>query len=231
MATKSWTSLVSGLWATDADWTPSGAPGASDAVTVTGPAAAYQILTGPGNAASLTFLGDTVLNGIFIDSGAVALGATNTAGGLDLAPGTVLVTTGVTFVGGNLAAYGSGTGLADKGGLAFNGTNSYNSIAAYDGAVVQAGSILGTANYTISADAQSAVEIGSASDATFGEITVDAGQTVGGSGSLTASNGIVNNGTIVAAGTAFSLFGPVTGSGTMQIGAGGTLTLDGGVST
>ena len=83
--TYSWAdSATGGAWGVAGDWTDTTTnapattpPGSANAATVTGGAGTnFQILTGPGNAASLQFFGNTALEGSF-GIGSLTIGSTD----------------------------------------------------------------------------------------------------------------------------------------------------------
>lgn len=96
---------------------------------------------------------------------------------------------------------------------------------------MQAGSVTGNTigDDSISVDATSAFEVGTAGGAAAGKVTIDAGAVLSASAfiSISAAGGIANSGTILVKGGYLSLGGPVVGTGTLQIGAAGTLSLSG----
>ncbi len=256
MAQKTWNVTTGGNWSTAGLWTPNGAATSADDATITGPTGStYQVVNGPGNSASLTLLGNTTLNGAFV-TGALAVGTAAGQGALSLASGTTLTASTATLLYGPLTATGIGTKLTVSGALTLGGVRSNGSYYVNDallvsgGAAVQAGNLtlapavysytvgVGSQSYvegtsTVSvADSASSMEIGTLGGAAAGKITVDAGFSVAGTGSLSSTSGIVDNGVILAQGGALSLNAPVTGTGQLQIGAGATLSLSAsGVST
>ena len=124
--------------------------------------------------------------------------------------------------------------------------SSNDGISATNGGTVQLAALSeDKSGISLSTDASSSIEVGSTGGAAAGTITVDAGVSTTGSGSLTAPS-IVNNGTItVTDGQSLSLngvyageiyqngqwletyTGGLTGSGLVEIGNGSTLSLNG----
>ena len=230
---KSWVGLSGGAWSADANWQPGIAATTADDATITGPSgSSYQIVAGPGNSASLTLVGNTTLSGTF-NTGALSVGTAALSGGLSLAAGAILNTTTATLLTGPLQATGTGTKLAVSGTLTVGGTRTafgyvLDALSAGGGATVQAGNIamvaMSNAGDSLSVDATSSIEVGTVGAAALGKLTIDAGRSLTGTGNVTASNGIVNNGTIIAQGGNLFL-DPITGSGSLQIAAGGSLSV------
>ena len=241
-----WTAAATGgNWSDAPNWTdtitgqnPAPVPaGSNNAVTLAGPTGGrFQVVNGPGNAASLTVLGNTVLNGTF-NTGALTIGtgsgATANTAWLDLLAGTVLHATSANLAAGTVEISGAGAKLAVTGALNFaTGQNTVKSLAVSNGASLQAGSIAITpepstslATSIVVADTTSSVEVGTQGGAAAGTITIDAGNVLSGAGTILAANGIVDNGTILAQGGTLILTDRVTGTGQLQIGAGATLSL------
>ena len=231
---KSWVGLSGGAWSADANWQPGIAATTADDATITGPSgSSYQIVAGPGNSASLTLVGNTTLSGTF-NTGALSVGTAALSGGLSLAAGAILNTTTATLLTGPLQATGTGTKLAVSGTLTVGGTRTpfspyvSDALSAGGGATVQAGNIamvaMSNGSDSLSVDATSSIEVGTVGAAALGKLTIDAGRSLTGTGNVTASNGIVNNGTIIAQGGGLSL-DATTGSGSLQIAAGGSLSV------
>ena len=234
-----------GNWGDTPNWTdtttgqsPASAPaGSNNAVTLIGPVGSqFQVVNGPGNASSLTVLGNTVLNGTF-NTGALKIGTgagpSATAGWLDLVAGAVVNASSATIVAGTLQLSGAGARLAVAGALGLGaGQSNTTSLVVSNGASLQARSIAITpepgsslATSIVNADATSTIEVGTLGGAAAGTITIDAGNVLSGAGSILAANGIVDNGTILVQGGTMVLSDRVTGTGQLQIGAGATLSL------
>ena len=232
-----------GSWGAAGDWmdvttgaAPAGvAPGARDLVTITGPAGSFQTIAGPGNAASLVLLGGTALSGAF-NVGALTVGSGGVAGALSLGGGAAMAAGTALVADGSLQVAGPGTALTVSGGLRLgsirsgpaNVTPNLFTVAAGGAAQVGGGLDLSTSNGVADAvvvDSTSMLELGTAGGAGVGQVTVDAGASLTGAGTVSGAAGIVNDGTILATGGGLSLVGAVTGTGTMQIGLGGSLSL------
>jgi hypothetical protein len=222
----SWTSVKGGDWGNAGNWQDTTikanpatiAPGTKDQVTIDNSIDAlrpylnstvdfFQVVSGQGNAASLTTLGDVALGGIF-NAPIVTVG---TFGNLSIVDGGQLTADQIHMDGamlqvlhGTLTATGTVTSL-------------YPILAAADHAVVRLGGFRDTAaptgsflNSHIYLDATSIVEIGTAGTGVAGTLTVDSGAvlSVGFVAGAVLNNGtilrgqydgIVNNGTIVEA--------------------------------
>ena len=209
-----WNAAAGGTWGTGA-WIDTATtltllpPGAANSATITGSptAAAPATLAGSGNAASLTVRGYLSASGTFA-LGTLAVGST---AGLAVVSGariTVSGTASLTQTTGQVALAVAAGSTVQAAGLALSGT----------GALQYA---LGTGVATITA--AGTLEVGTAGGATAGVVTIDAGQTISGSGAIGAP--IVNNGTILATSGALATSRGVSGIGTMQIAPSGTLIL------
>ncbi len=237
-----WIGGSSGRWNVAAGWTditkgqsPANlAPGSHDLVTITGAAATFDVIAGPGNAASLTTVGEVALTGAF-GVGTLAVGnitgAAYAAGTLDLLAGATLTAVSAAVSDGELSVSGSLSTLTASGTLVIGGTpfGVGQPTAALDvtaGGSVQAGTLQmgGGAGDSIVTDPTGTLEIGSAGHAAAGAVTVDAGAQLNGNGSINPYGVIVDNGTILASGGTLSL-GAVSGSGRLAVGAGATLEL------
>jgi len=243
VALKKWIGASGGTWAQAANWSPTGAATSLDDTTLTGPTSgSYQTVSGPGNSASLTLLGNTTLSGVF-NTGALTVGTPTGTDALSISTspgsGALTVAAGSTVrastaaLGGTVLVSGAGAKLIVSGALTLGGTFPFSFgevLTLTAGATVQAASVTG--GDSISVDATSAFEVGTAGGAAAGKLTIDAGAVLSASafGSISAANGIANSGTILVKGGSLSLGGPVVGAGTLQIGAFGTLSLNGGNS-
>ena len=243
-----WTAGGSGAWGTASNWrdvtTHSAAaiaPGINDFVTLTGlGGTAYQVVTGPGNAAGLTVLGNTTLRGTF-GIGALVVGSTSAAGALDVAAGSVVHAGTATLLDGPVLISGAGAALDVTGALtlgspptAFDYGFISNTLTLSGGATVHADSLVLVAGplvtNALTVDATSTVEIGESGGAAAGQVTVDAGKLLMGSGTIRAANGVLDQGTILAQGGVLHVSGAIGGTGQIEIGAGGTLDVSGSTS-
>jgi hypothetical protein len=230
-----WLSSTGGTWSLASDWNdltdhidPSlTAPGAQDSVTVAGPSGtSVQTIAGPGAAALALFSGNTQLSGAY-GFGTLVLGAAGAGGLLEilggdaLSAGTATIDTGSLLTGGGtVSVAGSLTlGSASAGGAA--------TLYASGGGVVQTAALfLGAVSSAITVDATSSVEVGTAGNAAAGALTVDAGASLAGEGDANAYGTMVNNGRVTAEGGTLSL-GSLSGAGSLAIGGGATLVLNG----
>ena len=209
-------------------------PGANDAVTITGaPGAGFEVISGPGNSASLTVTQNLALTGAF-NTGALTVGSNTgvgTAGTLDLLTGTTLSVSSVTVNNGTLALTGAGTRLTDGGTLTVGSKGGFyglpGTLSLANHASAQVGDVIlvqqPPSSSAITVDSTATLEIGTGGTPTAGAMTVDAGATLSGSGSLTGK--LVNNGTITAVGGGLSISGDVSGAGALRIAGGAELGL------
>lgn len=242
MSAKSWIGIGSGSWADDANWLPSGAPAAGDDATITGPAITFgqspdvQTITGPGNAHSLALLGNTALAGT-VTTGVLQVGRADTvgggiAGGLSVVPGGAVTAAALDVNVGSVGASGAGASLNVSGALYLGSSNGPGlvSLKAERGGAIQAAAFvfqnIDPALTTVIVDDLSTVEVGTAGGAAAGQLTIDPGNDLRASGSVSASKGIINGGVLSTSGT-LSLYGNVTGAGSLQVGAGAVLNLRG----
>ena len=141
MASKTRVGTAGGSWS-DAGWTPTGAPTASDDVLIAGPAGAAQTITGPGTASSLTLTGNTVLSGGF-GFGAVTGGQAAVPGALTIGQGSAVAAGSASVLNGSVLVSGAGAKLTVAGALSLGGGIGGGSLSttltAQLGAVVQAG--------------------------------------------------------------------------------------------
>ena len=214
-----WNAAAGGTWGTGA-WTDTATtltllpPGPNNAATITGSSAPASpaAVAGIGNAASLT------VKGYLSTSAALALGTLSigNAAGLAVAAGARITVSGTATI----TQTPSQTALA----VAANSTLQAATLSlAGTGALQYA---LGTGAPTITA--AGTLEIGTSGSAAAGVITIDPGHAISGAGSLGAP--IVNNGTILATGGALAVSRGLSGTGTLQIAASGTLVLAAAVS-
>ncbi len=236
-----WIAPGNGAWSDGSKWrdltlgtNPAyAAPSSIDYATITGGAGgAYQTITGPGVAASLTLNGATTLHGAET-VGTLIIGGATVTGALQVDAGSTLTTGSAAIAYGTALVSGAAATLTVTGGLSLGqfGVTAGNTLTVASGGSVTA-SVLGLAANAgatngVAVDATSRLEIGTAGGAALGAITVDAGRTVAGAGSLSAANGIVNNGVIRADTGPLTLSGPITGAGQLQIAASSLLSITG----
>ncbi len=229
-----WLSIGSGAWSICADWadmtdgaSPSAiVPGAQDDIIVTGPTgAAVQTITGPGLAAAALFTGNTLLSGSF-SIGALTLGQAASGGLLELAGSTALQCGAASIVSGSLLA-GAGSSLSVSGTLGLGGAGGQAAFNVTGGGAASVASLfLGAASDSIYVDTASVLEVGGTGQGRAGQLTVDAGGLLSGQGNADAFGAVANSGTISAQGGTLAV-GSVSGTGSLVIGAGATLALDG----
>jgi len=238
-----WLPAGSGSWNTAANWedqstgaTPAAiAPGAADLVSIAASQGSFSVIAGPGNAATLGLTGEVALSGAY-GIGTLAVGEANgtgfTSGTLDLVPGASIGAASAAIAAGAISLSGSATSLTVAGTLTLGGGVSgvglpVTSLIADAGAVVQAASLVmgGGSGDSITTDPTGSVEIGTAGGAAAGAVTIDAGATLSGNGSINPLGKIIDNGTILATGGTLTL-GSVTGSGSLAVAPGGTLELE-----
>ena len=232
---KVWTA-TDGAWSTSASWLSGGVPTPGDDVLIGGPAAVAFTVTGPGISGSLALLGGVGLSGSFA-TGTLTVGASDLASAragarLALSAGSTLAAASALLDYGSFTVNGAGSRLANAGALVLGtpaapGVPEVNTLAVQGGATVQVGSLTMTAGVdiynAIRLDSSSSLEVGSAGTTTSGTVTVDAGRTLRGSGSVSAP-AIVNAGIIEAQGN-LTLNASAAGSGVLVIDDGSTLAL------
>ncbi len=237
-----WVGGQAGGWGTAANWadltlgsSPAAiAPGANNLVTIAAAQTAFTVISGPANAAALTVSGEVALSGAS-SVGTLAVGvnaASGTAPGvLDLLAGTTLQAAAASVVDGTLSASGSLCTLDVAGTLSLGGGLSgvglpVAALLVTSGASVQAGGLTlgGGSGDSIVTDPTATLEVGTAGHAALGAVSVDAGATLAGNGSVNPFGAVVDNGTILASGGTLTL-GAVSGTGTLSVAAGATLEL------
>ena len=190
----------------------------------------------PGASASLNVAAGTSLN----SAGTLTL----TQGSITIrgADAKMSVSDTLTEILGSIQVDGTGSRLSVTNqiilGLAANVDSSSYSLAVTNGGSVQAGSLTiqapaagnaGTALSTtpfLFVDASSSMEIGSGT-ATAGTLTVDAGSIFAIRTDATVNAAIVDNGTLSIVGGTMTLAGNLTGTGELQIGRNGSVTVNG----
>jgi len=223
-------------WSNPANWKLGAsdatvAPGINDTVSIAN--SIDTVVVGDGNAATLT-LGGAVLQGSFTVSGGVNVTGdpSSVLAGSDLTAGSIAINDG-----GTLLVAGTGAQVTDAGTISVNGALS--AVAVANHASVRAASLDLESAYNVTIDDTASMEIGAGGSGAIGKLTVDAGAIVTVGGRSIASTGImiqadvIDDGTIALAdgGSALSIDGDVTGTGSLLIGQDGTLTLDGATIT
>ncbi len=214
-------------------------PSYGNSLTLAG-GATYMNITGAASVASLTTSGAVFLTGS-LSVGTVIQGfsgALTQTGTLALDSGASLVLAGSAAIGG-LVEVGGGSKLTVAGLATFIAPTA--TLLAINGGTMRFAGVNTTTGMTfapilyspavIGVDSKSSIEFGTAGNATAGALTIDTGVTANFGGTIDGN--IVVNGTLAVANATLSVasFGSaapvVSGSGTLQIGSGGTLTLAG----
>lgn len=221
MTTKFWDDRTGGTWAVDANWSPTGQPGSGDDAVITGVDAGSTV-AGPGSARNLTLLGQTVLSsGGFGLAGSLVVGDEATPSFATLLGGATVTAATASLLYGRLSVQ-SGR-LQVMGTLTAGYASPLDTLSVIAGGVVRATGVTLAASATrVSVDGTSVLEVGTAGGALPGAVTVDARALLFGAGAITASR-ILVNGTIRAEGGILLLNGRVSGTGSIEIGAGATL--------
>jgi hypothetical protein len=221
-----WSDLTTGVTAT-------AAPSFGNDVTIAQLAAGATNVTGNGAAASLTTIGNVLLWGGLAVGGTVSgvSGRLTQGGTLALDGAASLVLAGGATIDG-LLQVGGGSKLTAAGDLFLNNGET---LLAFGGSTVRFGSINfnrfpgDLVGRVIAVDATSSVEIGTTGTASKGALTIDSGTFA--DGIQTVNGNIVVNGTLAGNNMVIGRFGTtapsISGTGTLQIGAGGSLTLAG----
>ncbi|MEJ0018396.1 MAG: Hint domain-containing protein [Acetobacteraceae bacterium] len=209
-----WTNLTTGGPAA----TP---PDADDVALLPGPVSGGpQIVSGDGKAAQLVFTGLAGVTGALTTTRLTIGQGGGQSAMLTIAPDATITS--------DSAAVGNGT-LRVNGRLTAAGTVTMSPIDAASSAVIemrlggvaQVGALVLNGG-TVTVDASSAFEVGTAGGAAAGKITIDADGTISGNGALSS---VVDEGTVIAAGGTLGI-GSLTGSkGVVRIAADGTLRL------
>jgi Hint domain len=234
-----WTATSGGMWDVAANWKDVSsrsapalvAPGAKNIVTLAGPTGeSIALIGGPGNSASLIVTGAIALSGVFA-TGGLTVGTALATGTLDIVAGGTLTTTTPTQINGTLEVSGAGA-LVSVNGILTVGPQSAGlsppDIAALNGGYIKT-HLLYLNGGTITVDATSTIEVGTPGNAAAGALTVDGGYYINSTGG-TITGAVIDKGTLLATGGVTSVFGNITGTGLLNIGAGGTLFLAGSVA-
>ncbi len=228
--------VADGEWGTPGNWrdlttgaTPAlAAPDSANQVAIAGPSSgAFRTITGIGAAASLSFAADVVVLGqLSAGSLSVASGGTVIIGaGGSIADDAALVGPGVVQVSGSSARFSTG-GLLTVSALA--SAPGSGVVQASNHAAVQAGTLV-LAGGTLSADATASIEVGGSSRGQLGFLSIDACATLTSMAGL-ITTAVTDNGVLVATAGETRVFGAISGDGTLEIGAAGTLYLPGAVA-
>ncbi len=215
-----WNASSGGDWGDVANWTDTSAgsttvaPGANDSVVIAGSTSTLQVVSGQGDAASLTISGQLVLGGIF-QVGSLNLGSFAT---VVIGPGATLGATNASLQVRALDVSGAGAAMHSSGVLQFS---SIGTLDAIGGGTITAAGMSTTGETVVSVDSASAIEIGAGGGATTGSIVIDSGTTV--DGAFLFSGPLIDNGVISTGSLTAQMNAPVTGNGTIVIGNGGGL--------
>jgi len=232
----SWALAQGGDWSTASNWvdgtgaTATRAPGATDAVAISSPAllsGTEQAITGTGRAASLAIQGQVLLLGHVQVAGAL------TVGGAGFWPGCLDLDQGASLSAASAAVnaplqVGGRSSLTIAGSLSVTGGQT--DLIAIGGGTIRANA-LAISQSVVMADATSVIEIGHASHARAGVLTIGSDGLLSGLG--TVQNAVVNNGDIAATGNTQPDFtdalqlGGLSGTGTAEIASGAVLELNG----
>ncbi len=218
-------------WGNAANWTdltqgqtPAAvAPGQNDLVTITA-SGAVQDVNGPANSAMLTLMGTVALGGSFA-TGTLSVGTALQTGYLALGAGNA-VTAGAAVILGGLAS--SGGTLAVGGALTLGSfTGAAGLLDATGQSSITAGNILLQGPGSIlETDGTATIEVGGMAGAEAGSVTVESGGVLQGNGAVNPDGQIVDDGLIMASGGTLVL-GSVSGDGTLLVGLGASLLLEG----
>jgi hypothetical protein len=218
-------------WGNAANWTdltqgqtPAAvAPGQNDLVTITA-SGAVQDVNGPANSAMLTLMGTAALGGSFA-TGTLSIGTAQQTGMLALGAGNAVTASAAVVLGG-LA--GSGGTLSVGGALTLGSfTGAAGLVDATGQSSISAGSLLlqGPGSM-METDGTATIEIGGTEGAEAGSVTIDAGGVLEGNGAVNPDGQVVDDGLIMASGGTLVL-GSVSGDGTLLVGLGASLLLEG----
>ena len=171
-----------------------------------------------------------------------AVGSYDAVGTITVSGGGVVSTAGaLTEIAGSIAVTGAGSRLSVANVLTLGLAAAGGSLRIASGGSVKASGLVlqapgntnpgtaATAVPSILVDASGSLEIGSGT-ATAGTITIDAGRSIAATTNATIGGTIVDNGTLSAAGGNLALTGNISGSGVLQIGAQGTVTVNGSIA-
>jgi hypothetical protein len=241
-----WKPAGGGAWNTATNWqditagqNPAQiAPGVNDLVTIAiAQGANFAVITGPANAATLEITGDVGLGGAYA-IGALTIGITGapgTPGLLDLLPGASMTADSAAIADGGISISGSAL-LEVSGALTLGGGASgvglpVTALSATAGGTITAASLTmgGGSGDSVTTDPTGVIEIGTAGHAAAGAVTVDAGASLTGNGSVNPFGAVVDNGTITASGGLLTL-GSVTGGGQLAIATESGLQLNAGTA-
>ena len=225
-------------WSNAASWSPTGVATSADDVIINGDTSGYKIIYGPGAALSLLIYNNVALNGAYT-IGALTIGARHDSpGGLYVLAASSVTASSASVFYGPLSVSGTGSKLTITGGLSIGGDRSLDSnpsnvandyFSVTGGGTAQVGSIVmvsSSSGAQVAVDGTSTLEIGFLGGVAAGTFRIDAGQTlsVSGSGTIQATNGIVNLGTVQTTGL-LSVYSGMSGPGQLLLGAGARIDL------
>lgn len=217
VTTLSWTSATSGAYATSAGWTPSSAPTTTSFATViSATGAAYTVSMG-----SATGVQSYSSASVLVDSSDATLAwvGTHTLNtfGVVLNAGTIDISTGRLNVG-SVTTVTNGATLSVTGGsfVQSGGTVTVTSLASFTGG-----------SNTISGGIFNAGSLQIGDGVTGGTFLVLNGGTIDGNLGSAAVTTVKSGATLSVLGSTSDIKSTLTGTGTIAIGGGSTLTLDG----
>jgi hypothetical protein len=210
------------------------APGVNNLVTINCAASgSYTVIAGPANAASLSITGDVAMAGDYaIGTLTMGVGGDNMVGGsFELLPGTIMTAASLAIQDGAVTASGGAT-LSVAGTIALGGGESgiglpITFLSATAGGTITCAALTmgGGSGNSVTTDPTGVLEIGTAGGARAGAVTIDAGATLFGNGEVNPFGALLDQGTITADGGTLVL-GSVTGTGSLTLDDGATLTLE-----
>jgi hypothetical protein len=239
-----WTGPLAGDWNNAANWsdiTSGGslglvAPGINNDVTISGLSSGqFHFISGAGDAAELTLVGDSAVLGQ-INTGTLELEGQGSAleieSGATVTAGAASVTSDSTDMAANILVYGGGAALAVDGTFAM--TPSLGALFVSDGGSVHAGNLVAGG---IQLDATSSITVGDSEVGTPGDLTIGnggaltltgfgatgIGTPLGAGFSSPAISGVYGN-VVVASGGALSVADPSSVEGTLTVNSGASVT-------
>ena len=194
-----------------------------------------------GAGASVTVAGPVGLGAAGVPPTSLPQSALDAAGSIAIGNGGIFsVANALSEIIGSIRVDGTGSRLNVQGLLTIGLPAATGSLGASNGGAVQAGGLLvqapatgnpgsaGTYPASIILDGDSSIEIGTAIAAP-GTLTIDAGKSLASTTDVAITGNIVDNGTLSEAGGNLILAGNLSGSGLLQIGHNGSVTINGSV--
>ena len=148
----------------------------------------------------------------------------------------VSVTNSVTLNTNSILVSNAGSALTIGRTVTANYGN--NSLYATDGGSVRVGALVAAAQTTftsqyhapglqLGADAKSSIEVGTVGSAAKGALTIDAGKSLTAKTATSMNGNLIDNGTIAVTSAPLTIFGNLSGSGTVRLGDDATLLMRG----